>query len=184
MIIRKLFAVFFLVATLPGCFYNVPDYPEGWAKLLTGSGCPELNGWYSDKGRAYLGARFNPSIYLIILGGSVSDMDDAEYLRITQSDDQIRLETYSASRSLMNALSFRIGVRTCTNGFLKLDVPDTDEFLSQEGVVSYEAKGHSLAKSADGALILRVDSTAVGFALAIPAASKDRIWIRFEAVKP
>jgi hypothetical protein len=111
-------------------------------------------------------------------------MDDAELLKITQSDDQIVLETYSASMSLIKAVSFNIGRSTCLNGFLKIDAPDTDEFLSQEGVVSYEGVGHSLAKTVDGALILRIDSIMVGFALAIPAASKDRIWGRFEAVNP
>ena len=111
----------------------MPDYPDAWARLVTESGCPDLNGWYTDKGRAYMGARYNPSIYLLILRGSVSDMDDAEFLKITQSDDQVKLETYLANRSLMKALSFRIGSGTCRNGFLKLDVRDTDELISREG---------------------------------------------------
>jgi hypothetical protein len=55
MAIGKLFVVLLSMIILPGCFYNVPDYPDEWGKLVTERGCPDLNGWYADEGRAYMG---------------------------------------------------------------------------------------------------------------------------------
>jgi hypothetical protein len=57
MTIRKLSVVLLSMIILPGCFCKVPDYPDEWAKLVTERGRPDLNGWYTDRGRTYTGAR-------------------------------------------------------------------------------------------------------------------------------
>jgi hypothetical protein len=169
---------------LQGCFYNRPDYPEGWEKLATDSGCPDLKGWYSDKGRTYAGVRYKPSIYLMLLGGMVKKMDDVELIQIMQSDEEVLIKAYAANKSILEERSFRFASSNCRNGFLILDVPDTEEFESREGAVAYGWEGHALARARDGALILRIDSGAVGFVVAVPIAGKDRIWGRFEPVSP
>jgi len=121
---------------------------------------------------------------MILLGGSLKQMDDAEMIKITRSEDEILIQAYSAEMTLLKERAFSSGSGKCRNGFLKMDVPKTEKFESREGVLAFEWEGHRLAKSGDGALILALESGGVGWAVVVPMAKSDRIWMRFPAASP
>jgi len=51
-------------------------------------------------------------------------------------------------------------------------------------VVAFEWEGHRLAKSVNGELILALESGGVGWAVVVPMATSDRMWMRFPAASP
>jgi hypothetical protein len=175
--------VFFAPLVLLGCL-GTPDhreYPEAWAELPENIKCPDLGGTYKDKGRTYMGVKYAPSIYLILLGGKVRQMDEVEFVKITQNNNEVVLQAYSDT-SLVKERIFSYRQQACSGGFLKIDVPGSEEFVNQEGVLGYGWEAHRLAKTKHGELIVRLDTGSAGLVLLIPAGSADRIWAIFPPI--
>jgi len=170
-----------LAFILPGCSSHAV-YPGDWASLSPGAadGCPSLAGVYRNAGERavpeggspqysppYLSSHFFADTAAAARADRVRISDDgnAEITIALLGDDAL-----PAPRVLQRQTHYR-----CEDGWLLLE---SSRWLA-ENVSGFESMIYRLRKANDGAMVVQVDSSAVGIVFLVPVAGSSTEWYRF-----
>ena len=162
-----------------GCVSH-PSYPPHWSKLAVIVNCPRVEGYYKDIGQTEKNSDYKPSLYKFLVGGDLKVADKVEFIKITQKNIALLIEAYSKDSLIGNRVAL-FKFDDCDDGFLKLEVPVSKGVQNRAFGVDWHVI--KLSKAIDGHLVLRYDSSFVGFVLLVPVVASEWSWYRFSRIE-
>lgn len=171
----------FVAFVAPGCSYHAV-YPADWASLSSGAadGCPSLAGVYRNAGERAVpeggSPQYSPPYLSSYFFEDTAAAARADRVRISgDANAGLRIELSGGEASPAPRVLQRQTHYRCEDGWLLLE---SSRWLA-ENVSGFESMTYRFRMATDGAMVVQVDSSAVGIVFLVPVAGSSTEWYRF-----
>lgn len=176
--------IFFMILFLGCSGKYISPYPTEWSQLVNGESCPNISGYYENKGEV------DPKSKEIGIGNLrltakilQNGNHGAEIVKIWQTERRLEI-TSLIGTEVVGSRVFQAGGEKedfrCEAGHV---VIKTEDSVARDGIVGKNWTTDSLMNSADGALIVHSENTGTGLFVFIPVRVKDARWYRYKRVQ-
>ncbi len=178
---------------LSACVYQRPDFPGDWAPLETGqTDCVAISGVYANVGvwirsdNTRSRGRLGPLLFQDLKRWDLKEAVDNVEISLTK-DGILEVAAWPGNQSFVvtKQYSRNKGEYRCDGGTIQMSRSEAGSEMGMSGVSSVTTY---IAKSTDGALVLRVSGVTMGLLIVVPVAGALHEWYSFErhstATKP